>query len=450
MLRGFLSYSHHDRAFVDMLARLLPEVAADLEVFIDRRDHAPGEALSRDLRRRLDEADVLLPCVSPHAAASAWCAQERAWFREGRPGRRILPLRVVPHGGHDGDEAWYPEHVGVDFTGWLRDGDRTFFERLLPALLPGRAPSSTRRFEPDGTRAPTMAQDLIKVMSAVRANALPADVDSAVVQLAIALIQSAGLGAGPRNALCLAVAGHFVQRGDWAALRDWSTASAAATTDDDAAACQFHQHLALAERRLGRHDSAGQHLEAARRYAERLSQPAERRRALGQIDREAGTLAIALDQREHARAHYRSSRVHLEVFVSERAHVAQTWVKTAQIDLLDDDAEAALRCLDRADTILGGELAPEARVHGPAVEAHAAKTRALAHYLDGDLTAAWEAVARHARVIAGRAWANEDRQAAQLTWLIATSAVHPRRLRYELVCKGIQAESRGGEGERRR
>lgn len=166
-----------------------------------------------------------------------------------------------------------------------------------------------------------------------------------------------------------------------------------------------------------------------------------RRVRLGQVAREQGTLAIARLRLDEARACYQRSRELLAELPSERMHVAQAWIKEAQVELVAGRLDQALRCLaaaaPRVEAAEPGELSAR-------VAAHYWKTTAWLALASGDASRLGQATQAHASVIAAYGWDNEH---AHQRWLRRASRVEPiapRVIVHQLVRAGIVAASGGG------
>ena len=70
----FLSYSHKDRAFVDMFAVNL--VKARHNVWMDRWELNIGDSLTQKIEENLTASSAILIIMSQHSVASDWCKRE--------------------------------------------------------------------------------------------------------------------------------------------------------------------------------------------------------------------------------------------------------------------------------------------------------------------------------------------------------------------------------------
>jgi len=85
----FISYSHHDRAYVERLAQSLRH--ADVPVWYDY-DLETGDAFWRKIQQQIDSCSVVLVVLTPKSVASKNVLREIAYadLRE----KRIIPLRI--------------------------------------------------------------------------------------------------------------------------------------------------------------------------------------------------------------------------------------------------------------------------------------------------------------------------------------------------------------------
>jgi hypothetical protein len=80
--RVFISYSHHDRPFVDRLVHDLR--SAGIETWHDVAEIAPGENWQKAIEKGLRTASVLLYISSRHSPTSRWMAHEfETFFQKG-------------------------------------------------------------------------------------------------------------------------------------------------------------------------------------------------------------------------------------------------------------------------------------------------------------------------------------------------------------------------------
>jgi TIR domain len=87
---AFVSYSSHDRHFVDLLAAIL--VYHRIPTWCDYTSIEPGQKYDRHIAHGLSEADVLVVIASGHAIGSTWIAREIATFAATDPSRVIVPM----------------------------------------------------------------------------------------------------------------------------------------------------------------------------------------------------------------------------------------------------------------------------------------------------------------------------------------------------------------------
>ncbi len=154
--RAFISYSHHDSAWVDWLQRALESYAVPSRlvglkteagviparlapIFRDRDELPSATDLSREVDDVLAQSACLIVVCSPHAAQSHWVEQEvRAFQRLGRA-HRIFCVIVA---GEPGASAWAGREHDECFVPALRQrfdatGNATG-ERLDPVAADAR------------------------------------------------------------------------------------------------------------------------------------------------------------------------------------------------------------------------------------------------------------------------------------------------------------------------
>ncbi len=98
-MRVFFSYASEDRAFLDEVLKRLKRLRSQKivhDVWYDESTLLVGDRWSAEIKKRIGEADIIVLLVSPDAAESGPCEEEREWAmereREGRA--RLVPLVV--------------------------------------------------------------------------------------------------------------------------------------------------------------------------------------------------------------------------------------------------------------------------------------------------------------------------------------------------------------------
>lgn len=431
----FVSYDHRDQTFVDFLDRMLALYRDRIELLRDRSGVDRRSALDAALRAMIARTDVFMPVVSPAYAESEWCRREHAWLGELSPAAAVLPLRT------GGEVGAFPNHLGVDFTSWEIYGDRIVREALIPALLGNVVGSLSPSLDLAREAALSLARDFQVLGSAVNRADLKGPAAEAFAQIGVRLMQLPSMPARGRARIASAIAGQQIQRGRWDELRRWASVAVAQTeveqvadqarTDDELAFLgERYSELGLAQRRLGSHGLAAEHYEAAaEHYAairDRLLQSVRQ----AQVRREQGTLAIARLRLDEARRCYAESRSLLAGVPSERMHVAQAWIKEAQVELIAGRDMDSARCLSEAAKAMEVEsTAREAELSPPEltarVSAHYWKTRAWLALALGQRRELTHAADEHARVIGGYPWDNERAHQRLIRRAALASAVIP-------------------------
>ncbi len=101
MPKLFLSYSSHDKAFVDKLATDL--TACDIGVWVDKREIQVGDNIVARIQDGLSESDYLGVVLSKHSAQSEWVkAEMSAAFLREMESRRVVVLPLLLAGGWHG------------------------------------------------------------------------------------------------------------------------------------------------------------------------------------------------------------------------------------------------------------------------------------------------------------------------------------------------------------
>lgn len=134
---AFLSHSHQDAEWVQMLAQRL-EDEYDFRVWLDRWRLVPGENWQQEMALGLDEAETCVVCVGQTTPAG-WFRQEieRALAIQSRNERfRVIPL-LLPHASEQNVSQFLGLRTWVDF----RHGkDEKYAFHLLKCGISGQAP----------------------------------------------------------------------------------------------------------------------------------------------------------------------------------------------------------------------------------------------------------------------------------------------------------------------
>lgn len=448
----FVSYSHQDGDFVDFLERGLVHYRDGIELLRDHSGLARSDALDAALRDMVSRCDVFLPVVSAAYTRSTWCQREYAWFSELRPDARLLPLRLF------NDATVFPNHLGVDFTVWATRGDRILCEVLVPTLRGNQATRLLATPDLEPSLALEMAQDFHTLGVAVSRIDLPTEADRAFSQIGIRLMQMPGMPTTGLAIVASVLAGQQVQRGQWAALYRWASEALvhfgeyntdlAKLSDEKLTFLSGRlMELALAERRLGLDDDAGRHYAEALLGNSAIADPTLRCIHRAQVFRELGTLALARLKLSEARQMYEQSRELIDGIPSERMHIAQAWIKQAQVEIFMNRDVDAHRCIKQADEILHTSQSAAPSVPDTAAElqarvsAHYWKTRAWVDFTCGDRDALRRDVLEHARAISPYPWRNERNHQRALQALAAVSPAIPTVIARQLARALIAGES---------
>lgn len=128
----FISYSHEDKVFVDMLARNL--VFARHNVWIDRWELGVGDSLTNKIQDVLTSSNAILVVLSKSSVDSAWCKREltAGLVRELEERRTIVMPCVI-------DDCVIPLFLRDKLYANFRKDPREAFDlldRTLSGLLP--------------------------------------------------------------------------------------------------------------------------------------------------------------------------------------------------------------------------------------------------------------------------------------------------------------------------
>lgn len=90
----FISYSHSDKHFVDVLAKQL--VRHHVNVWLDRWELSIGDSILQKVQEALDESSALLVVLSKASAQSEWCKKEiNGGFLKELEEKRVFVLPVL-------------------------------------------------------------------------------------------------------------------------------------------------------------------------------------------------------------------------------------------------------------------------------------------------------------------------------------------------------------------
>ena len=90
----YVSYSRHDRKLVEQMLAVVRGLMPDTEIFYDVLIPA-GDNFGDTLMQRLEEATVVLFCLSPDSLKSRYCRRELETALA-QPGKRLIPIILTP------------------------------------------------------------------------------------------------------------------------------------------------------------------------------------------------------------------------------------------------------------------------------------------------------------------------------------------------------------------
>lgn len=148
MIQVFISYSHKDREFVERLADGLKVRLPEVRILYDMLIPA-GASLAKELAAQIEQADIVVPVLSPDYLTSAWAAQELnvAVQRQLKQQTRLIPVLLRPCN----PTGFLAQLTWVDFTEDYEAG----LSRLMWGIT-GERPGAAKGEEPG---APTKAID---------------------------------------------------------------------------------------------------------------------------------------------------------------------------------------------------------------------------------------------------------------------------------------------------
>jgi hypothetical protein len=88
----FISYSHQDADFVNMLYSELKR--SRVRLWLDKHELSPGVHIQDSVEGAINESDALMVILSEASAKSAWIQFEGTLFYGRDPGKRIIPVVV--------------------------------------------------------------------------------------------------------------------------------------------------------------------------------------------------------------------------------------------------------------------------------------------------------------------------------------------------------------------
>lgn len=137
----FLSHSHKDNAYCEMLVNLL--TAAGMDVWFDEEKLDEGE-LGEVIERELQSRDVFVVVLSPDALASRWVEKETRMFEAlRRRDKKLSRRKLVPVVAHPlvENEIWlflddYKRQQGPDGAALSADEAAARIQRIVGGVVP--------------------------------------------------------------------------------------------------------------------------------------------------------------------------------------------------------------------------------------------------------------------------------------------------------------------------
>lgn len=131
----FVSYSHHDAWFVDLMVELLS--FHRIKPWHDRREVAPANNISDKVREGIKSTESMIVVLSPHALQSSWVHKELFAFASVHGIETVVPVKLRDFADNDGVFHELRDREAINFCGNMLDGFRDLTKAFgKPFLLP--------------------------------------------------------------------------------------------------------------------------------------------------------------------------------------------------------------------------------------------------------------------------------------------------------------------------
>ncbi|HEX2905906.1 MAG TPA: toll/interleukin-1 receptor domain-containing protein, partial [Phototrophicaceae bacterium] len=157
----FISYSRANTEFASNLTEKL--VTLQFHAWRDRHELAGGDDWWRQIQEAIEAADTMVLCMSPHALASKFIADE--WHHARRMGKRVIPV-VAEAVDFDIVPRWMQRAHWFDFRPEAAEADvqwRAFITQLNTLYLPRQVPFMAEDLK-DFVARPTEYEALVRAL----------------------------------------------------------------------------------------------------------------------------------------------------------------------------------------------------------------------------------------------------------------------------------------------
>jgi hypothetical protein len=144
----FVSYSHEDTWFVDLMVELLS--FHRIRPWHDRRDVGAAHLISDKVREGIRSTESMIVVLSPHALQSRWVHKELFAFASVHGTETIFPVKLRDFADNDGVFHELHDRQAINFSGNMLEGFRDLTQAFGKPFLP---PVEQRKAQEDRRRS---------------------------------------------------------------------------------------------------------------------------------------------------------------------------------------------------------------------------------------------------------------------------------------------------------
>lgn len=348
----FISYSHRDYPFVNLLHAWLEHYPDQVQTWRDTR-LSGGNEWRPEINYQIDQATVFIAVAStPFFQESKFCIDELKLFAERmqhQPGLRIIPIKIDDLELKEDENYNLPvsKYQWVDFRQWLTAGDKIFRETLLPAITSQPAvsysqPESSHLFH-SSNECNSLKEIVIDFCSKT-----PKDAKAQhLITLVVSYIQNNSVALMDKAVLATELGTLHIHRGEWSLALKCNVTSLELIekqgVDESNINGLLDSQKILIGRNLGamglisrqlKNGRCEQYLNEALAALESIRDPLLSDDHCAQIHRELCTFFMSKGEFDKAQSHAVKSSELLSIIPSQYYHNIQAKNKQAQIALL--------------------------------------------------------------------------------------------------------------------
>ncbi|MFY9222915.1 MAG: toll/interleukin-1 receptor domain-containing protein [Blastocatellia bacterium] len=360
----FISYSHKDCNFANLLHSWLEFYPDQIEVWRDTKLHG-GNEWREVINYHIDNSDVFIAIATcSFFYESRFCKDELARFRKRMPiqsNLRIIPVKLdtLDLKENESDELPVSKYQWIDFSQWLREGDKIFLTSLLP-IITQKLSKRYNKYEDSYLMHSIIETNALKEIVTDYCSKFPNDIKvQYLFTLVISYLQNPNVISISKAKLATELASLHTQRGEWSQAVKYNTTALdllkeqgifnnnVSTLEDELKiliGLNIRQ-LGLLSRKL-KTGKCEQYLKESLSILETISDPILHSDNCAEVYRELCTFYMSNAKLEEAKICANKSFDFLRYIPSQYYHSLQAKNKEAQICILNKEFSKATQIIE--------------------------------------------------------------------------------------------------------